>query len=292
MKKAIQGYENYLITDSGQVYNQNTKKYLKGSIGANGYIYFRLSKNNQKKMFYAHRLVAEAFLLKEDFEKRIVNHINGDKTDNRKENLEWVTYSENISHWHKTIKRKNQNNNNFIKQNIVYQDEVWKDYKNYLVSNYGRIQNKKSLRFLQPSITCGYYKVVLSQNGKKESWQVHRLVYSLFVGSLKENEIIDHIDGNKLNNYFGNLRQISPKENCLNAYYVQKLNSCIKPVNQYDLNGNFIQSFQSISKASQILNIDSSSISKACRGKLKTTGGFIFKYKEPSTTILKQSPWE
>ena len=278
MKKIIQGYENYLITDCGQVYNQNTKKYLKGSIGVNGYIYFRLSKNGQKKMFYAHRLVAEAFLLNKDPEKRVVNHINGDKTDNRKENLEWVTYSENTVHWHKNIKTKNQNNNS-TKQNKIYKDEIWKEYKNYLVSNYGRVQNKKSLKMLQPSITCGYYKVVLSQNGERESWQVHRLVYFLFIGCLKENEIIDHIDGNKLNNYSGNLRQISQKENCLNAYYVQKLNSCIKPVDQYDLNGKFIQSFQSISKASQVLNIDSSSISKACRGKLKTTGGFIFKYR-------------
>lgn len=43
---------------------QLQKKELKGSVGENGYRYYRLSKNNKKKMFYAHRLVAETFFRK------------------------------------------------------------------------------------------------------------------------------------------------------------------------------------------------------------------------------------
>ena len=62
MKKQILNYENYYIYDNGDVENINTKKFLKGSIGEHGYKYYRLSKNNTKKMFYAHRLVAEAFI--------------------------------------------------------------------------------------------------------------------------------------------------------------------------------------------------------------------------------------
>ena len=49
--KPIKNYENYLIDENGNVYNSITKKELKGSVGENGYRYYRLSKNNKKKCF-------------------------------------------------------------------------------------------------------------------------------------------------------------------------------------------------------------------------------------------------
>jgi hypothetical protein len=62
MKKKIKDYENYWVYDNGDVYNETTKKILAGSIGENGYKYYRLSKDGKKKMYYAHRLVAETYL--------------------------------------------------------------------------------------------------------------------------------------------------------------------------------------------------------------------------------------
>ena len=97
MKKEILNYENYLIYDDGNVFNKNTNKMLSGSIGENGYKYYRLSKNGKKQMFYAHRLVAEAFLDNPD-NKPEVNHKNLDKTNNHVSNLEWVTRVENCHH--------------------------------------------------------------------------------------------------------------------------------------------------------------------------------------------------
>ena len=97
MKKEIVDYENYLIYDDGNVFNTNTNKMLSGSIGQNGYKYYRLSKNNKKKIFYAHRLVAEAFLENKD-NLPVVNHKDGNKLNNSVDNLEWCTAKENDIH--------------------------------------------------------------------------------------------------------------------------------------------------------------------------------------------------
>ena len=56
MKKKICDL-NYEIYDNGDVINLKTGKKLKGSISEHGYLYYRLSKDNKKSMFYAHRLV-------------------------------------------------------------------------------------------------------------------------------------------------------------------------------------------------------------------------------------------
>lgn len=90
--KQINNYDNYYIDKEGKVFNKNTNKYLKGFIGENGYLYYRLSKNNIKKMFYAHRLVSEHFILNPD-NYPVVNHKDGNKLNNNVENLEWVSYS-------------------------------------------------------------------------------------------------------------------------------------------------------------------------------------------------------
>lgn len=53
-----------------------------------------------------------------------------------------------------------------------------------------------------------------------------------------------------------------------------------KRVDQFDLNGNFIKSWESISKAEKELNLKGTHISRVCRGKRKTTGGYVFKYHQ------------
>lgn len=281
MKKIIKDYPNYYIYDNGDVMNMQTQKILKGSVSEHGYKYYRLSKNGEKKMFYAHRLVAEAFIPNPN-NYSIVNHKDGNKLNNNIDNLEWVTYSDNTQHWHNDI-AKNTNNRKRQIYEADLENETWKEipeYKNYLVSNYGRVRNLKTNCILRPSLTCGYYKIRCCQDGFSKDFMIHKLVYSVFNNDffLNEDETIDHIDGDKLNNNLNNLKKVSLSENALNALYIQKTNKNLKPVDQYDLNGNFIKHFESARQASRELKLDSSTISKVCRGINKTHGGFIFKY--------------
>ena len=277
MKKIISDYLNYEIDENGNVYNTITKTYLKGSIGENGYKYYRLSKNNIKKMFYAHRLVAEHFIPNPN-NLPVVNHIDGNKLNNNINNLEWVSYSENIKHWHDNKERRMNKPVEYYKQDLP--GEKWEKYGNYLVSSLGRVRHAKKNNILRPSIACGYYKVRLSNNGLVEDCLIHKLVWKLFsdYDMPDNNTVIDHIDGNKLNNNINNLRKVSLNENVKAALYEQRTNKSAKAVAQYSLEGELLNKYSSAAEAARVLNLDSSTITKVCRGKNKTHGGYIFKY--------------
>lgn len=282
MKQNIKNYENYIIYDDGTVINTITKTVLSGSIGENGYKYYRLSKNGKKKMFYAHRLVAETFLANQ-YNLPVVNHKDGNKLNNNVNNLEWTTYSDNTKQWHQkediNITRKK-----YLKYNGDEAEEEWLDipnYNNYRISTHGRVHNKKTNNILQPVITCGYYKVRLCENGKTKDYMVHQLVYTIFNNDNDlQDYIIDHIDGNKLNNYKDNLQKVTISTNVYNALYVQKTNKSCKQVGQYNLQNELLNIFPSTKEASRQLGLDASSIAKVCRGNTahKSCGGFIFKY--------------
>ena len=93
----IKGYEDYLIPNKGEVYSAKSNKFLKPIFHSCGYIQIALYKNGERKTYYVHRLVILNFSSNE-LNKPCVNHINCIKTDNRIENLEWVTYKENSKH--------------------------------------------------------------------------------------------------------------------------------------------------------------------------------------------------
>lgn len=113
MVKDIPGFNNYFITDTGQVFSKNYHreghtKQLTPRVPKDKYPYVILCKNGVRHTKHIHRLVAEIFIPNPE-NKQTVNHKNGNKTDNRVENLEWATQSENVKHaydvLHRTVNR-------------------------------------------------------------------------------------------------------------------------------------------------------------------------------------------
>jgi hypothetical protein len=94
----IKGYDNYFIFKEGYVYNKQRKSYLKPITNKSGYSYVTLSSSEGKRNWYIHVLVAQHFIFNNDEKRTQVNHKNKIRNDNRLENLEWVTPSENMIH--------------------------------------------------------------------------------------------------------------------------------------------------------------------------------------------------
>ena len=98
MWKTVVGFEGlYAVSDSGEIYSHITQKNLKPAKKRGGDYQVTLSKDGTLTYKTVHTVVAEAFLEKPEG-KYQVNHKDGDKSNNRADNLEWCTCQENVIH--------------------------------------------------------------------------------------------------------------------------------------------------------------------------------------------------
>lgn len=197
------------------------------------------------------------------------------------------------------------------------ENEIWKDIKDYeglyQISNLG---NVKSLNYRRTGVEKilkltrngrGYFYVSLFGNGIINKKSVHRLVAETFIPNPNNKPDIDHIDTIKTNNHIENLQWVTHKENCNNpiskinysiAHAGEKhphygktgalsnnygklgsLNKCSISVLQFSKDGELITEFAGSWEAQRMTGINQSSIIKVCKGKMRTAGGYIWKYK-------------
>lgn len=168
--------------------------------------------------------------------------------------------------------------------------EIWKDIKGfeglYQVSNKGKIKSLdryvgykglgsrlvKGSRKKETETKTGYLKTTLFKDGKGTTKEIQRIVAETFIDNPYHKEQVNHIDGNKHNNRVDNLEWCSPRENTVHAKEVLKKG--IKKVHQYDMQGHFIRSFQSIKEASESTGVPRCSISNVVCGRRKKAGNY------------------
>ena len=167
--------------------------------------------------------------------------------------------------------------------------ENWKDIKNYegfyQISPYGEVKNTKTGKIIKGDINnIGYRRVTLYAPVKKRFF-VHRLVAEHFCKGYQENLVVNHKDGNKLNNFFENLEWVTRSENDLHAYHLslrQPYPCTFKhKIIAYDLKtGEIVKIYNNSKECSEDLKVARTNIYNCCNGKQKSCRGYILKYQE------------
>ena len=180
-----------------------------------------------------------------------------------------------------------------MEENVNHPDEEWRCIKfllgKYEVSQYGRIRKTDTRKIRKtPTSKRGYPVFSCYINGKMKLVTVHKCVATEFLPNPDNKREVNHIDGNKENNFIGNLEWVTPRQNMLHARKIGLHKSDgDKPVLMI-LNGVVINKFRSASQAERETGISRSNICNVCNkriikrsgGVCKTAGGYEWEWEK------------
>ena len=136
----IIGFPKHLVYEDGRVWSNGKKKFMTYHKDKFGYLAVTIRFNGKRKSYRKHRIIAEHFIPNPN-NLRCVDHINGIKTDNRIENLRWVTSQDNTRNIHA------------IRSNTGYQGVSLEKTKTYIASF--KLDNKtvsKHFKYLEDAV--------------------------------------------------------------------------------------------------------------------------------------------
>jgi hypothetical protein len=264
---------NYEVSSCGQVRNKTTKKILKQSTLAGGYMRSNLWIAGKLRPVVTHLLVARAYLSNLQ-ELPVVNHKNYDRANNCVANLEWTTVSANILHSYRKPGRK------VLARKLKSEPEgiVIPECPGYLATREGEIYSSKTHALLTKDPSRGYFVVSITREGKESKKYVHKLIASAYHDNIEQKQMVNHIDGNKHNNCVDNLEWVTAHENAQHA-----VSTNLKPskggVDQLTLTGVVVDTHATLNAASTHIGIAKSAVSRCCLGKQKTCGGYKWRYR-------------
>lgn len=190
--------------------------------------------------------------------------------------------------------------------------ECWKPVKDYEdlyeVSCIGNVKRLESVvivrkpnkittrtypeKILKQNLSNGYKIISLSKDGITKNAFVHRLVAEAFIPNPNKYPCVNHKDETRDNNNINNLEWCTTQYNVTYGTCIERRakthtgkkhksfrqTKLWKPVDQYDVDGNFIQSYRSLTEAAEISGVDVRYIHAVCSGRQKQSHGFVFKY--------------
>lgn len=250
--------EEYMVSNLGQIKSLRKNKIL-SLLKKDDYLFIVLyNKLRDQKRIAIHRLVADNFLLNPNKCRDLI-HKNGDKFDNRADNIEWV----NRNH----IIRSKIISSSDLEEYIISLNnhgEEWKSVKDYegyyIVSNKGNVRRVGIDQNLKPAFRMGYLAVGLSKDGKCKTSPIHRLVAKNFI-SYEKHLVVNHKDGNKFNNSLDNLEWCTHSENSKHSKHSIGIKKRIK-TRQSNEKTEFTDGKESVYDKNYIITIDGCVYSK------------------------------
>jgi len=266
--------QNYNVSKAGHVKNTEKDKPISPSErGTQGYLCVQLSHGGKTKTFDIHRLVAETFKPRPEG-CTIVTHISHNIHDNSVDNLEWITEAE-------AARRREQNKKESdtprTREEIKYAEapdasaKTPEEYPDYLVTVSGKVYSKRQNGYLLSCMKPTGLSVTLTNQHGSKTVLVSHLVAELHIPKPESTKTlyVFHHNGDKSDNSEANLYWATHKKSTDD----KKNMGSSKKVVRIERDGTETE-FPNAVIAAEASGCASDVISKCCRGKQKTAGGY------------------